>query len=88
MTETRHYQPPRAGDKPYRGYREYLRHPRFLEVRSEVFRRAAGQCERCQTRPPTEPHHLRYPPWGAFDVPGNLLAVCHPCHCEIHGKER
>lgn len=82
----KHYQPPRPDDAPYRGYREYLRHPRFLEVRAEVFRRAGGSCERCQCRPPTEPHHLRYPPWGAFDVPENLIAVCHPCHCDIHGK--
>lgn len=82
-----HYQPPRPGvDAPYRTYAEYLKHPRFLEIRAEVFRRAAGLCERCKQRPPTEPHHLRYPPWGAFDVPANMLAVCHPCHCDIHGK--
>ena len=43
-------------------------------------------CERCNARPPTEPHHLRYPQWGAFDVPENLIAVCHQCHCDIHGK--
>ena len=83
---TRHYEPPRPGDRTYRSYAEYLRHPRFLEVRKQVFERAGGSCERCGERPPTEPHHLRYPPWGAFDVPGNLLAVCHSCHCEIHGK--
>jgi three-Cys-motif partner protein len=71
---------------PYRTYDEYLRHPRFLKIRAEVFTRAAGTCERCRSRPPTEPHHLRYPPWGTFDVPENMIAVCHPCHCEIHGK--
>lgn len=80
------YEPPRPGDAPYGTYREYLKHPRFLAVRKVVFERADGLCERCKSRPPTEPHHLRYPPWGAFDVPENLLAVCHPCHCEIHGK--
>lgn len=74
------------GDQPYRTYREYLKHPRFLEVRAKVFDRAAGLCERCKVRPPSEPHHLRYPPWGTFDVPENMIAVCHPCHCEIHGK--
>jgi hypothetical protein len=84
---TRHYVPPRPGvDDPYRTYAEYLRHPRFLAVRREVFERAGGRCERCGARPPTEPHHLRYPPWGAFDIPTNLLAVCHRCHCDIHGK--
>ena len=44
-------------------------------------------CERCKQRPVTEVHHLRYPPWGTFDVVDNLQAICHECHCEIHGKE-
>jgi hypothetical protein len=80
---TRHYVPPQPGvDAPYRTYAEYLRHPRFLAVRRLVFERAAGKCERCAD----EPHHLRYQPWGAFDIPTNLLAVCHRCHCDIHGK--
>jgi hypothetical protein len=73
-------------DPPYRTYREYLKHPRFLKVRAQVFERAGGMCERCHRRPPTEPHHLRYPPWGTFDLPENMIAVCHECHCEIHGK--
>lgn len=73
-------------DPPYRTYREYLRHPRFLAVRKQVFERAGGKCERCGIRPPTEPHHLRYPPWGTFDVPENLVAICHQCHCDAHGK--
>jgi hypothetical protein len=70
----------------YSTYAEYLRHPRFLKVRTEVFARAAGRCERCQLHPPKDPHHLRYPPWGEFDVPENLIAICHQCHCDIHGK--
>lgn len=82
----RHYMPPRPGDAPYRTYAEYLAHPRFLAVRAVAFARAAGRCERCQRRPPKDPHHLRYPPWGAFDVAENLIAICHECHCEIHGK--
>lgn len=71
---------------PYRTYREYLRHPEFLKIRAQVFARANGLCEQCGINPPTEPHHLRYPPWGTFDVPENMLAVCHPCHCDFHGK--
>lgn len=76
-----------ARDGGYASYKEYLRHPRFLAVREVVFQRAAGLYERCGLRPPTEPHHLQYPPWGTFDVPENLLAVCHACHCVLHGKE-
>lgn len=72
---------------PYRTYDEYLRHPKYRAVRAVAFKRAAGRCERCKRRPPTEAHHLRYPPWGTFDVAGNLLVICHQCHCEIHGKD-
>jgi len=71
----------------YRSYAEYLRHPKFRAVRSVVMLRSGGTCERCKARPPTEVHHLRYPPWGTFDVPENLVAICHACHCKEHGKE-
>lgn len=86
QTEASNTPLPFDDDPPYTSYREYLKHPRFLEIRARVFDRAGGVCERCKSRPPTEPHHLRYPPWGTFDVPENMIAVCHPCHCEIHGK--
>ncbi len=80
---------PRSSPFPaYRTYAEYLRHPKFLAVRALVFERAGGICERCGERPATEPHHLAYPPWGTFDVPENIIAICHPCHCRAHGKER
>jgi len=74
-------------EQPYRTYREYLKHPKFLEIRAQVFTRAHGTCERCRRRRATEPHHLRYPRWGTFDVPENMIAVCHACHCDIHGKK-
>lgn len=31
---------------------------------------------------------MKYPAWGTFDVPENLLPVCHQCHCAIHGKDK
>jgi len=49
-------------------------------------KRAQGKCQRCLMNPATEVHHLRYPKWGTFDVPANLMAVCHGCHCDIEGK--
>lgn len=63
-------------------------HPEFKAIRARVIQRAHGQCERCHRNPVTEVHHLRYPPWGTFDVPENLIAICHACHCKIHGKVR
>ncbi len=74
-------------NSPYATYQDYLRHPRFLAIRQLVMERAGGVCERCGVRPAREPHHLRYPKWGTFDVPDNLIAVCHECHCRFHGKE-
>jgi hypothetical protein len=50
--------------------------------------RSRGVCEKCGLAVVTEVHHLQYPPWGTVDVPENLLAVCHECHCRLHGKER
>lgn len=44
-------------------------------------------CQRCKKAKATQVHHLKYPPWGEFDVVKNLMPVCYPCHCKIHGKE-
>jgi len=73
----------------YQEYADYLEHPLFLFTKKEVFARAKGKCEICKIYPPTEPHHKVYPKWGTFefDNPENLIAVCHKCHCKIHGKE-
>lgn len=71
----------------YKTYRAYLSHPRFLEVKKVAWQRANGACEMCRSRRPKDTHHLRYPKWGTFDVPENLLVVCRECHCKIHGKE-
>jgi hypothetical protein len=71
----------------YSSYQEYLRHPRYLAVRAEALKRANGLCE-CCSKPVSEVHHLRYPPWGEFDIVDYLLATCHGCHCWIEGKDK
>jgi len=83
----RNPQLPGFNEPPYRTYREYLRHPRFLAVRAEVMQRAGGVCEVCRGAAATQVHHLRYPKWGTFDTPENLQAICYPCHCRVHGKD-
>lgn len=70
--------------RPYATYAEYLRHPKFRAVRAEALARTSGRCEVCGA-PASEVHHLRYPPWGTFDVPENLQPLCHGCHEEAHG---
>ena len=76
-----------TASSPYSSYAEYLRHPQFRRVRTQAMLRSGGRCEQCGDAAPSEVHHLRYPPWGTFDTPDNLVAVCHRCHCEIHGKD-
>jgi len=78
---------PLFSEKPYTTYAEYLRHPKYRAIRAKAIKRAGGLCQCCFQRRVTEVHHLRYPPWGTFDVIENLLPVCHQCHCEIHGTE-
>ncbi len=73
--------------QPYSSYREYLAHPIFVAIRREVMIRAGWICEACRMAEATAAHHRVYPAWGTFDRPEFLLAVCHPCHCKIHGKE-
>lgn len=70
----------------YQTYSEYLRHPVFRIVRAVAMRRAKGVCEKCGKASASEVHHLKYPVWGAFDGPSNLLAVCHNCHSAEHHK--
>jgi len=50
-----------------------------------VFQRANNICEKCHVAIATEINHLSYKP--PCDIPENMIAVCHRCHCEIHGKE-
>lgn len=75
-------------NSPYSSYAEYLRHPTFRAIRADAMKLAEWTCQRCHNAKATQVHHLRYPPWGTFDVVENLLPVCYPCHCAIHGKEK
>lgn len=71
----------------YSTYEEYLRHPKFRAVTRAVAIRSSGRCEHkgedC-TNVAIDFHHVRYPPWGTFDVPSNLLHVCRTCHEKLH----
>lgn len=75
------------GLRHYKGYDNYRRHWLYQVIREVAISRGWGLCELCATRDVTEVHHDKYPVWGAFDTPSNLVAICHECHCEIHNKE-
>lgn len=68
-------------------YRAYLRSPAWRKLRDRVRARSGGVCERCGRRPMVHVHHITYKrifkEWLA-----DLLAVCRPCHRELHGRRR
>ena len=68
----------------YSTYSEYLRHPVFLQSVAKALDRAGGVCEGCGLEARTEPHHVRYCPWGQFDPPENLKLLCRTCHEDAH----
>lgn len=70
-------------------YGEYLQTPEWVAIRSGKLEEAGYTCEECQ-RPAAwvECHHLRYPARRGTETNKDLLAVCPPCHREIHGVKR
>jgi 5-methylcytosine-specific restriction endonuclease McrA len=70
----------------YSTYDEYLRHPRFRAIRRKALERDGYTCTICERNAANQVHHLRYPKWGTFDTPRNLISVCYECHCVIEGK--
>lgn len=86
--QQRRYQPALPIEMPaYSTYEEYLAHPKFRAIRKQAMESVNYICQQCQQARATQVHHLRYPPWGEFDEPENLMPICCPCHCKIHGKE-
>ena len=58
------------------------------QIRAAVFARAAGRCECCRVREPTEWHHLEQ--GGArrsMESVGNSCALCWQCHRAYHAGD-
>lgn len=67
-------------------YHWYLGTAFWRERREHTMRRANHICERCKERRATEVHHLTY--IRVFnELPTDLVALCRPCHSEIHLKK-
>jgi 5-methylcytosine-specific restriction endonuclease McrA len=67
-------------------YEWYRISPSWHERRKWILKRANGICEKCRRRPATEVHHLTYK--RVFnEYPADLMALCRPCHAEIHWRQ-
>ena len=67
-------------------YRDYLQSDQWKRKRRACLRRAGGVCERCARRVAKQAHHLTYKRLGK-EAPGDLLAVCRPCHEALHDRK-
>lgn len=72
----------------WNSYEDYLHSPEFGKVRQERMIFAKFRCEICN-KVATEVNHRKYANWrvGEVDTVGNIIAICHECHCKYHGKE-
>ena len=43
----------------YKTYIEYLRHPKFIEVRQKAMQMAGYTCQDCRSKKATEVHHIK-----------------------------
>lgn len=64
-------------------YNAYLATPAWRERRQKVLDRAAGLCEGCRANRADVVHHLTYERVGR-EMLFDLVAVCQPCHEQIH----
>ena len=74
------------GDIPthYPTYAEYLRSPRWAEIRQGVMKRDAHTCVFCKS-PGEQVHHVVYPKVIGTEEPASLVTVCRRCHHILHG---
>jgi 5-methylcytosine-specific restriction endonuclease McrA len=67
-------------------YHWYLGSAFWRERREFILERASHICEKCGKRRATEVHHLTY--IRVFqELPSDLVALCKPCHAEIHWRQ-
>jgi hypothetical protein len=72
---------------PRIGYHEYLRSPRWRELRQRMLLRAGGKCQRCERRWQDygflDVHHRHYRRFGA-EREADLIVLCRECHIAEH----
>jgi hypothetical protein len=66
-------------------YAAYLRTDAWRAVRDEAIARAGGRCAICNADGPLQGHHRTYENLG-YERPGDVIALCRPCHRRHHGR--
>src|SRR5262249_61805844 len=76
----------RSALKHLTAYNWYLGSAFWRERREHILKRANYTCEKCGKRPAAEVHHLTYIRIYQ-ELPSDLVALCKPCHNEIHWRQ-
>ncbi len=61
-------------------YAEYLKSPRWAELRQEALERDGGRCRVCNASMGLEVHHRCYDSLGTEDEIEDLTTLCASCH--------
>ncbi len=64
-------------------YEKYLFSNEWRIIRERILRRDDHVCRECHHRPATQVHHLTYERAG-HESDDDLIAICRPCHQQIH----
>jgi hypothetical protein len=68
-------------------YNWYLSTPHWRTKREEILKLCRGVCEKCNSRPVSEIHHMNYERLGAEDLE-DIAGLCSWCHSETHRRMR
>ena len=67
-------------------YERHLRSPAWARKRQLVLDREKGVCQGCRESRAVEVHHLSYQNLGNEPL-FELVALCSPCHRNVHGRD-
>lgn len=68
-------------------YNHYLNSQEWAAMREVILARASWTCEQCGQNKAAHVHHLTYERFGA-ERPEDLMAVCIPCHEQLHRGDK
>lgn len=61
-------------------YKQFMRSPRWRQIRAAKLDSVKGVCEDCKNAQATEVHHENYTRFGGDEFLSDLRALCRDCH--------
>jgi len=67
-------------------YLEYLKTPKWKNIKNKIRSRAKNKCEKCGSNKELHTHHLTYERRGN-ELLSDLICLCKDCHEAAHGRK-